>query len=661
MTDDPTIVSSGAGGEDRSSTLKAGDRLGDYRIIGLLGSGAMGEVYEAEHGKLGRRCALKVLPPQLSADESFRERFGLEARTLAAMDHSNIVSIHDAGEAEGHFFLVMELLAPLGTVQGTQSLVRVLTDILKALAYAHDLGILHRDLKPANLLQGADGQLKIADFGVARVLGSDFLQTVVEETVARTRMGDAATLLSSGSGRGSSNYVGTLQYMAPEVIEGGEADPRSDLYAVGVMAYEWLTGHKPVGRYRNASEWVPGLHKSWDDWLNQLLASEPERRFQSAEAALDALPGHRQPASGGRRWLGGALLVALLLGTGAFAYFLGSGEHEGNGIDGTHGIDERNGSYKADPAEVEPEPVVPSLQRGELEPERDPQPPVEPDPAAEVEPEPVVPSLQRGDPEPQPTPEPEPSSDSMPAVDSEITPEPEDIPAASTPRRGQEYALDLGNGEAIEFVWLASFEKWVGRYAVTNAEYRRYAPEHDSGTYQGNSLDGDLQPVVQVSYEDAQDFITRLNIALEGTGTQVRLPRLDEARALARTGEDRTYLWGDDLPPAYGNYADRETVTAFSWRRLDSDFNHRNRYDDGFRVTAPVDESGRNDFGLYGIGGNVWEWTEDLQNGEPIATGASWRTRDPVAMLVTSTRREAAGRRSGFDDIGFRLVLEYVR
>lgn len=659
MTDDPTIVSPGGGGDDRASTLKAGEQLGDYRVIALLGSGAMGEVYEAEHCKLGRRCALKVLPRQLSADESFRERFGLEARTLAAMDHSNIVSVHDAGESEGHYFLVMELLAPLEPVEGMESLVRVLTDILQALAYAHDLGILHRDLKPANLLQGADGQLKIADFGVARVLGSDFLQTVVQETVARTRMGDAATLLSSGSGRGSSNYVGTLHYMAPEVIEGGEADPRSDLYAVGVMAYEWLTGNKPMGRYRNASELVAGLHRSWDEWLDRLLAAEPERRFQTAEAALKALPGWNKSASGGRRWLGGALLLALLLGTGVFAYFLGSEESGGNGIDGTYGINERNGSYEVEPPEVEPEPE--SDPHPTSEPDLSPHPKVEHDPAAEVEPEPVVPSLQRGEPEPQPTPETQPEPQPTPSSEPELTPEPKTIPAASTPRRGQEYALDLGAGEAIEFVWVASLEKWVGRYSVTNAEYRRHLPEHDSGSYQVESLDGERQPVVQVSYEDAQEFIARLNAALEGTGTQVRLPRLGEAQALARTGQDRTYLWGDSLPPPYGNYADRDTVATFNWRHLDSDFNHRNRYNDGFRVTAPVDESGRNDFGLYGIGGNVWEWTEGLQNGEPIATGASWRTRDPVAMLVTSTRREAAGRRSGFDDIGFRLVLEYAR
>lgn len=639
MTDDPTILGSGAEGGDQPSTLKAGDLIGDYRILTLLGSGAMGEVYDAEHAHLRRRCAVKVLPAELGKDEHFGERFRQEARTLAMLDHSNIVAVHHAGEDRGRFFLVMELLAPLGPVKGVKAVGRVLGDVLSALSYAHDLGIVHRDLKPANLLQGGEGCVKIADFGVARVIGDEFLQTIVQTTVARTRMGDAATLVSPGSGQGSSGYAGTLHYMAPEVIDGRDADPRSDLYAVGVMAYEWLTGRKPVGRYRDASELVPGLGKAWDAWLNRLLAVEPENRFQTAEAALGNLPGVAgAPGSVRKGLMGGALLLGLVLGAGVFAYFLGSQESpdpigivdpdavvdpglaDEVGVDGSNGGDGSDGGSAV--AVTEPSP------------------------------------------EPSPAPESHDSNYSH-SVSAPSATEPEPthapIPEAATPNRGRPFALELGEGEAIEFVWLASLGKWVGRYTVTNAEYRRYRPEHDSGSYQGHSLNGDRQPVVQVSYEDAQAFIVRLNEALAATGTQVRLPRLEEAQALARTGEDRTYIWGDTLPPAYGNYADREAVSTFNWRRIDSDFNHRNRYEDGFLVTAPVDDAGRNDFGLYGIGGNVWEWTEELRNGEPIATGASWRTRDPVAMLVNSARREATGRRSGFDDIGFRLILEYVR
>ncbi len=654
MPDDPTVLGPGEG-EDGPLSLNSGDSFGDYRIVGRLGAGAMGEVYEAEHSHLGRRCALKVLPAQLSGDVHFRDRFKQEARTLAAMEHSNIVSVQHAGEVEGRFFLVMDLLKPLGPVEGEAMVAQVLASLLQALGYAHDLGIVHRDLKPANLLQGSDGQVKVADFGVARVIGDDFMQTVVQETVARTQMGDAATLLSGGSGQQSSDYVGTLHFMAPEVIEGRQADSRSDLYAVGVMAYEWLTGRKPVGRYRNASELAPNLNKAWDAWLNRLLAVEPEDRFQTAEAALAALPGRRQVASGGSKWLGGAMLLVLILGAGAFAYFIGTRESPDPigivepeeqvepGVDGTDANDGSNGIYESDGDLVAaPGPVVPPLQRGEPAPDSEPYD--SPDSHTSHSP-----------------PDPPAAAPTSEAPAVEPVPDPTPIPAATTPNRGQPFALELGGGEVIEFAWLASLEKWVGRYAVTNAEFRRYRPEHDSGSYQGHSLDGDRQPVVRVSYEDAQAFIGRLNEALAGTGTRVRLPRLEEAQALARAGEERTYIWGDTLPPTYGNYADRETVSTFNWRRIDSDFNHRNRYEDGFLVTAPVDESGRNDFGLYGIGGNVWEWTEEVRNGEPIATGASWRTRDPVAMLVNSTRREAAGRRSGFDDIGFRLILEYVR
>lgn len=305
LDDDRTIL--GGGGEvDRGTgSLSAGEQLGDYRIMRLLGKGAMGEVYEAEQVHLGQRYALKVLPAELSRDPNFRERFRTEARTLASLRHPGIVSVMNAGEARERFFLVMELLAPfrVPTAAGDAThqvgeVRRVLSQILSGLSHAHGKGIVHRDLKPANLLLGEDGSVKIADFGVARVVGEEFVKTVVQETIVRTRLGEASTILGPpgsppGPGSGSSSgsdYAGTLQYMAPEVLEGGLATEKSDLYAVGVMAYEWLTGRKPVGKYKDASSLVERLDPAWDRWIDTLLEPDKEDRTSSAEAALEALP-----------------------------------------------------------------------------------------------------------------------------------------------------------------------------------------------------------------------------------------------------------------------------------------------------------------------------------------------------------------------------------
>ncbi len=295
MDDEKTIL--GDGGEDPPQALIEGSVLGDYRIGKSLGSGAMGEVYEAEQLHLGRRYAVKVLPDSLSGDAQFAARFQQEARTLASLDHPNIVSVHNAGHASGHFFLVMERLEPFRASSDPDVVSHILAQILKALSYAHNKGIFHRDLKPSNLLQArmSQGQavprVKIADFGVARVVGEDYMKTLVQETIA---VGQRQVGGSHTTGTGSS-YVGTLKYMAPEVIEGQDADGRSDLYAVGVMAYEWLTGKRPVGRYKDVTQLRPELHPDWDGWLNRMLEADPEDRMENAEMAFETLPGVANP------------------------------------------------------------------------------------------------------------------------------------------------------------------------------------------------------------------------------------------------------------------------------------------------------------------------------------------------------------------------------
>ncbi|MGF1447906.1 MAG: protein kinase [Opitutales bacterium] len=301
MESDETWIAQGSGpGQTGPDDLGVGDRLGEYAVLGALGRGAMGQVYEVEHARLKRRYALKLLPAALAHDRGFSERFEREGATLASLEHPGIVQVHYAGEDGGRFYLVMERLQPLftdadaGQTHPPEKVASILNQMLEALGYAHARNVIHRDLKPANLLATADGRVKIADFGVARVVGDDFIQTMVQETISKSRLGATATIADSGG----TDLAGTLYYIAPEILNGGEADTRSDLYAVGVIGYELLTGKKPMGRYKDASKCVPGLNPRWDDFINRLLEPDPDDRFANAGdtvAALTALDAPNAP------------------------------------------------------------------------------------------------------------------------------------------------------------------------------------------------------------------------------------------------------------------------------------------------------------------------------------------------------------------------------
>ena len=292
-----------SGDEDE---LEVGELLGNYRIERQLGHGGMGAVYLARHDRLGREAALKVVARSLtvSGEETFQRKFHEEGGLMASLEHEHIVRVFDAGESHGRYYLAMEYLAggdleerkrTCGGRLPPAEVAGYLEQLLDALIYAHGKDIVHRDLKPANLLLSEKGTIKVCDFGLARVVGDTFEQSVIERSHLASRVGDARTRLGSV---GTGDRSGTLYYMAPEVLKGNPADARSDLYAVGVIAYYLLTGDKPIGAYKPASAIVKGLDRGWDKWLNKVLQSEPDDRTPSARDALHGLSRLRRTLRG---------------------------------------------------------------------------------------------------------------------------------------------------------------------------------------------------------------------------------------------------------------------------------------------------------------------------------------------------------------------------
>ena len=296
-----------------ASLLKAGQQFGQYKVLRLLGRGGMGEVYEVEHGMLQTKHALKIINPEIVNRPDAKERFKREAQVMARLRHPNIVQVDDFGETDGRIWLRMELVSAEGAAaSGILSLadlikseplqesviVNLLNQILDGLSYAHQQGIVHRDLKPANLLSDSAGNVKITDFGLVSLAGADWLQSHVQLTVARSMADSDATRLEVGSGSvGTSTQalLGTYAYMSPEQKKGSDVDARSDLYAIGLIGFQMLTGDEAPG-FDLPTDLVDGIDPAWDDWIRQSLAARPERRFIDAKAMQEALPGNDHSA-----------------------------------------------------------------------------------------------------------------------------------------------------------------------------------------------------------------------------------------------------------------------------------------------------------------------------------------------------------------------------
>ncbi len=237
-------------------------------VISLLGAGGMGAVYKARQPELDRFVALKLLPKDGAEENNFAERFNREARAMARLSHPNIVGVHEFGQAGGLFYFLMEFvdganlrqLGQAGRMSAREAL-QIIPQICDALQYAHDEGVVHRDIKPENVLVDRKGRVKIADFGLAKILGHD---------------AEAGRLTVEGQ------VMGTPHYMAPEQVERPmTVDHRADIYALGVVFYELLTGDLPIGKFQPPSRKVQ-VDVRLDEIVLRALENDPDRRYQRA-------------------------------------------------------------------------------------------------------------------------------------------------------------------------------------------------------------------------------------------------------------------------------------------------------------------------------------------------------------------------------------------
>ncbi|MGC2773185.1 MAG: serine/threonine-protein kinase, partial [Candidatus Sulfotelmatobacter sp.] len=323
--------------------LTSGTKLGPYEIESPLGAGGMGEVYRARDTRLNRDVAVKILPASFSADPERLQRFAQESRAAAALNHPNILSIYDIGEANGAPYVVSELLEGEtlrdrlrnGPLSSTRKAIDYAQQIARGLAGAHEKGIIHRDLKPENLFITHDGRVKILDFGLAKF------------TRPEVNVSDDAPTVQVATEAGT--VLGTAGYMSPEQVRGKATDARSDIFSFGTILYEMLSGKRAFHGDSSADtmsailkEDPPELNETnrnispaLDRIVRHCLEKSPAERFQSARDVafnLEALTDVSTSTRGGvkalpeekpaRRWLVPAVAGLLVLASwvGIFRY-----------------------------------------------------------------------------------------------------------------------------------------------------------------------------------------------------------------------------------------------------------------------------------------------------------------------------------------------------
>ena len=648
-------------------TLEIGARLGHYRIIGLLGRGGMADVYRAEDERLGREVALKAVPPEFARDADRVERFEREVRAAARLTHPNIVTVYEFGQGAGQHFYTMALM-PGGDLKARirahpdgmppEEARAVAAAMARALDYAHQQGFVHRDVKPENILFGEDGAPQLTDFGIARAMSSGARMT--------------ATGMS----------IGSPHYMSPEQARGKEVDGRSDLYSLGVVLYEMLTGRAPFEAaetfavaYAHINDPVPQLPPTLADWqpvMDRLLAKSPEDRYSTAAEVAEILVPGSQPRPSATRVMtpgrgagapapksepstrlaaaspqqkrllavaGGALLALVAVGLGYVALQGGDGvEREtpsggGSGPIETAPVQPEPSLNATNPFSVDDPDAANGFDAGDGEETASGDGEADAEAGAPV-PEPVL-VAETTPPGAEVLAEQETvfwqsivNSTNQAMFETYLEQFPNGVFRALAEARLAELGAPGGDGVAdggvpastaadpapragetqvfdgMEFVWVPAGEFlmgstsaeaydneqpvrtvrigegfWLGKYEVTQAEWERVMGSNPSGFDEC----GARCPVEQVSWNDAREFIERLNAGVGGD--RYRMPTEAEWEYAARAGTT-----GD----RYGN------VDAIGW--------HRGNSRGG---TDPVGQKGPNGWGLHDMLGNVAESVDD--------------------------------------------------
>ncbi len=585
-----------------------GEVFDGFEVERKLGAGGMGAVYLARQTMLRRPVALKTMAPNLAQDAEYVARFEREAMTAANLSHPNIVQVYAGGQHAGAHYIAMEyvegetLQARIERQQRVppHEAVAVALYVAQALQHAWNTArLIHRDIKPDNIFLSTKGEVKLGDLGLAKIVG-----------------GDGAHMTSTGVA------MGTPHYISPEQANGErDVDFRADIYSLGCTLFHALAGHPPyqgksalavMAMHLNAPP--ASIFKAWPAcprplglMVSRMMARDREKRYPKYEDLVAELWRKYEALKPGAPLAAQAAAVPAAAGrkTPAAAKTAASAPQPGG----------RRWLPAAIAGSVTLLAVVGLL-------------------LAQV-------GKGRGKPPPRPAaavPAPKPPAQAGGAA------------KARGPAAGQAWTAPTAG---MEFVWVPALKLWVGKYEVTNGEYRKLKPEHDSQSYGSHSLNGERQPVAFVNFDDASAYAEGLTRRERAAGTlpdefRYRLPSEQEWQAFAQCGDGRKHPWGDEMPPAYGNYSDQSS--AWTADRIKG-------YEDGFPVTCPVEKSGRNDWGLYGVGGNVFECCAGDVSGASFGAwrGASW-SYVSSSILQCSHRFKLAGTDRNCN-CGFRLVL----
>jgi formylglycine-generating enzyme required for sulfatase activity/tRNA A-37 threonylcarbamoyl transferase component Bud32 len=599
--------------------LAEGSVLGNYRIVRLLGAGGMGAVYLVEHVEVKTRHALKTIRTEFARKPGFEKRFLREAKLAARLKHPHIVACTDTGVADGVPFLVMDYIeGPAGEPLNLRQLLdqrrergelldedeaaAVGLEICKALDYAHSFrdaeitsGIIHRDLKPANILLDKDTKLYIADFGLARTLGEKFEESIIQAHALSRSLSEDATL--KGQASISTDAVGTYDYMSPEQREGKTADARSDVYAMGVILYELLTGRKVIGVIKPPSEVRPGLDPMWDEIiLSRCLSYDPADRYTTAGTMCRAIEGVRLQRLGKQApavfpsTVTGAdkpreiakiakLIVTIAAGIASLLAVAGLLKWLSNSNQ---------------------KPITPEQQTGRVAPTNLPAFVVLPPSNSET---PVIQSVAQ--------PQSVATTMLQPSVVSAQL-------ATATHQAGDLYTVGLGGGVNMDFAWIPAGEFlmgsptsetdrsdteaqhrvtlskgfWMGRTEVTQSQWERVMGSNPSN-FKGANL-----PVEMVSWNDCQDFIRQLNGKVEMGNWKASLPTEAQWEYACRAGTTTPFHYGSSLDASMANF--------------DGNYPYGGGAKGEYRQkTTEVGSFRPNAWGLYDMHGNVWEWCQD--------------------------------------------------